>query len=56
MLVSYHFNTWCDNPEDLDLNLHHYESLKSCNETCGSLLTIYEGHRLYQVLQDLLCA
>jgi len=31
MLVSYHNTTGHHNPEDLDLNLHHYESLKSHN-------------------------
>jgi hypothetical protein len=29
MLLSYHSTSWHDNPEDLDLNLHHSESLKS---------------------------
>jgi len=28
-LVSYHNTTWRDNPEDLDLNLHRSEKLKS---------------------------
>jgi len=32
-LVSYHNITWCYNPEDLDLNLHHHENLKSHNFT-----------------------
>jgi hypothetical protein len=27
-LVSYCNITWCHNPEDLDLNLHHHENLK----------------------------
>jgi len=30
-LVSNHNTISCDNPEDDDLNLHHHESLKSCN-------------------------
>jgi len=29
MLVSYHTTTWCHNPEDHDMNLLHYENLKS---------------------------
>jgi len=28
-LVPYHNNTWCLNPEDLGINLHCYENLKS---------------------------
>jgi hypothetical protein len=28
-LVSYHITTWCHNPEDHDLNIHHCENLKS---------------------------
>jgi hypothetical protein len=28
-LVSYHITTWRHNPEDLDLNLHRRENLKS---------------------------
>jgi len=27
---SYHNTTCCYYPEDLNLNLHHYENLKSC--------------------------
>jgi len=30
MLVSYHNTTRCHDPEDLDLNHHHRENLKSC--------------------------
>jgi len=29
MKVSYHITTWCQNPEDHDLNIHHCENLKS---------------------------
>jgi hypothetical protein len=29
MLLSYCISTWHHNPEDLDLNLHHCENLKS---------------------------
>jgi len=29
-VVSYHNTSWCYNPEDLDLNLHHCENLISC--------------------------
>jgi len=28
-LVSYHYTTWCHNPEDLDLKYHCCESLKT---------------------------
>jgi hypothetical protein len=30
MVVSYHNAAWQHKPEDLDLNLHHCENLKSC--------------------------
>jgi hypothetical protein len=29
-LVSYHKIIWHHNPEELDLNLHHQKSFKSC--------------------------
>jgi len=29
-LVSYHDTIQCHNPEDLDLNLHCHENIKSC--------------------------
>jgi len=31
-----HNTTWCHNPQDLNLNLHHCENLKTqiCKKTC----------------------
>jgi len=33
--VLYHITTWRQNPEDLDLNLHHRENLKSRTSDYG---------------------
>jgi len=36
-LVPYHNITWHHNPEDLNLNLHCYENLKSCTSFASYL-------------------
>jgi len=49
MLVSYHITARCYNPEDLVLNLHRRENLKSCEVLhplflCGPRCCSGEGH------------